>query len=298
MKPVTKAELARRLHVHRTTISGYVRRGLPVQADGRVDPSLAAGWIEANIHAQAGARGAGVRGAAELAADPEPPPQTNGAKNGHHKSADLLEQSVRLTAARAQNIELRNRQLAGGTEQERTLRLIDTIAAHCWWQIQRCSPWGLEAGISDLSGLKDPTLRYRVRDLIVGRDELLAERVRQVVADGLNGRLELVRGEMTGSPGALGLKSGNPKMEDSMVPKVLGLTDSQYLAICRACDPLQPHERSELLAKLADHLRAVPDVGDGELFRLLRELVHQTWRPPTISEQPRHNLTTVGEPIA
>jgi hypothetical protein len=84
----------------------------------------------------------------------------------------------------------------------------------------------------------------------------------------------------------------------SMVPKPISLSDEQLDAVMRACAPLQPHERSELLAKLADHLRAVPDVGDGELFRLLRELVHQTWRPPAISEQPRHNLTTVGEPIA
>ena len=31
---------------------------------------------------------------------------------------------------------------------------------------------------------------------------------------------------------------------------MLGLTDSQYSAICRACERLQPQERSALLTKL------------------------------------------------
>jgi transcriptional regulator with XRE-family HTH domain len=191
-KPVSKSEFARRLGVHRSTVSNYARRGMPVLPDGRVDAAAAAAWVRSNVHLQSGQRGVGARGAAGLTDDPEPPPKTNGA-NGHR--ADLLTESVRLTRARAENIELRNRQLAGGSEEERTLRLINSIAAHCWWEIQRCSPWGLEAGISDLSGLKDATLRYRVRDLIVGRDEVLAERIRAVIADGLNGRLTPVQGE-------------------------------------------------------------------------------------------------------
>ena len=91
------------------------------------------------------------------------------------------------TKERADNLELRNTLLAGGSDEERTLRLVDTIAIHAWWEIQRCSPWGLEAGISDLSGIKDPITRYQIRDLIVGRDELLATRIREVVASGLNG---------------------------------------------------------------------------------------------------------------
>jgi protein involved in temperature-dependent protein secretion len=72
-----------------------------------------------------------VRGAAGLNDEADAPPKTNGgAKNGHHKSADLLEQSVRLTAARAENIELRNKQLAGGVDEERADKLADAIALH------------------------------------------------------------------------------------------------------------------------------------------------------------------------
>jgi phage terminase Nu1 subunit (DNA packaging protein) len=207
MKPVTKAELARRLHVHKSTISGYIRRGLPVK-DGRVDPALAADWIKQNVHAQAGSRGAGVRGAAELAGDPEVPPGGDAnsdlhdvsLKPSHGHRADLLQESIRLARVRADHIELKNRQLEGGSDSERQRILADTIALNCWWAFQRLTPWTLEATIADLSGVTDPSLRYLIRDYILGRDQELARRLRTVIRDGISGRLETVRGELQGPP--------------------------------------------------------------------------------------------------
>ena len=64
-----------------------------------------------------------------------------------------------------------------------------------------------------------------------------------------------------------------------------------------AVEPLQPGERSVVLSKLADHLRAAGEVGDGQLFRLLRELVRQYFRPPTVSPEPVHYRRNVGEAL-
>jgi hypothetical protein len=81
------------------------------------------------------------------------------------------------------------------------------------------------------------------------------------------------------------------------MPKPVSLSDEQLTAVMRACEPLQPSERSELLTRLADRLRAMPEVGDGELFRLLKELVRQTWRPPEIPRETVHHRRNVGAPL-
>jgi hypothetical protein len=200
-KPVSKSEFARRLGVHRSTVSNYARNGMPVLPDGRVDPVAASDWIKRSVHAQAGSRGAGVRGAAGLNDEADAPPKTNGgAKNGHHKSADLLEQSVRLTAARAENIELRNKQLAGGVDEERADKLADAIALHVWHEFQKLGPWVLEQAVASLTGASDPTTRYAVRDEILGRDHMLVQRIRIVIRDGLAGKFEPLRHPLQGAP--------------------------------------------------------------------------------------------------
>jgi hypothetical protein len=61
--------------------------------------------------------------------------------------------------------------------------------------------WMLEQTIADLSGVTDKSLRYLIRDYILGRDQELARAMRKVIADGIAGRLELVRGgELQGPP--------------------------------------------------------------------------------------------------
>jgi hypothetical protein len=120
---------------------------------------------------------------------------------------------VRLTRARAENIELRNRLLAGGTDEERQRTLADTIAINCWWAFQRLSPWTLEATIADLSGVTDAKLRYLIHDYVLGRDQELARALRKVIADGIAGRLAPVRGELQGAPWIEPKTQRNPKSD-------------------------------------------------------------------------------------
>jgi hypothetical protein len=80
--------------------------------------------------------------------------------------------------------------------------------------------------------------------------------------------------------------------------KPLALSDAQYLAVCHAVSPLAPMEQSALLLALAHRLRGEAEIGDGMLFRVLRELQREIFRPPLI---PRHSTAvhrpSVGPPI-
>jgi hypothetical protein len=78
----------------------------------------------------------------------------------------------------------------------------------------------------------------------------------------------------------------------STAPRPISLSDEQMNAVMRACQPLQPYERSAFLAALAPLLRGRNDVGDGELHRLIRELLRQTWHPPsgTAGPSPHRNV--------
>jgi hypothetical protein len=75
--------------------------------------------------------------------------------------------------------------------------------------------------------------------------------------------------------------------------KPLALTDAQYLAVCHAVEPLQPFERSALLAALVHRLRNEAEIGDGLLHRIVRELVREIWSPPQF---PKH-ATPVHKPV-
>lgn len=66
----------------------------------------------------------------------------------------------------------------------------------------------------------------------------------------------------------------------------LSISDRQLDAIFAACQPLAPLERSALLAALSHRLRGYRDVGDGELHRLIRELLHEIWKPPAVKQGP------------
>ena len=61
---VSKAELARLLDLSRPAISAYLRRGMPEEADGRLDEGKCREWIRQNVRVQAGLRGEGGRMAA------------------------------------------------------------------------------------------------------------------------------------------------------------------------------------------------------------------------------------------
>ena len=69
------------------------------------------------------------------------------------------------------------------------------------------------------------------------------------------------------------------------------LTDDQQMAILRATAPLEQHQRSAFMATLYSLLAGRHSIGDGELYRFLRELQRQYFSPPIINEhQPSHEL--------
>ena len=62
----------------------------------------------------------------------------------------------------------------------------------------------------------------------------------------------------------------------------MNLSEPQTIAIIHAAKPLQPAERAGMLAALEILLADRKEVGDGELFRALRELQHKYYRPPPV----------------
>jgi hypothetical protein len=80
--------------------------------------------------------------------------------------------------------------------------------------------------------------------------------------------------------------------------KPISLSDEELTIVMNICAPLQPHERSALLSKLAEHLRgARAEIGPGGLHRLARELLRQVWRPPASTFGPQSTRRSVGEAI-
>jgi hypothetical protein len=82
-------------------------------------------------------------------------------------------------------------------------------------------------------------------------------------------------------------------------PRPISLSDTQMSAVYAACEPLLPADRSAFLAALAHALRGEPVLGDGVVFRAIKGLQREFWRPPVETEKPPvHHLRKVGEPIA
>jgi hypothetical protein len=78
----------------------------------------------------------------------------------------------------------------------------------------------------------------------------------------------------------------------------LSVSDSQLDAILAATAPLPPPERSAFLVALAHRLKSEVELGDGLLFRVLRELQREFFRPPQFPKHstPVHHAAR-GEPI-
>ena len=64
------------------------------------------------------------------------------------------------------------------------------------------------------------------------------------------------------------------------MPGPLALTDEQYAAVCQACEPLLPADRSAFLVALAQLLSSETTIGDGTVARAIRSLQREFWRPP------------------
>jgi hypothetical protein len=72
----------------------------------------------------------------------------------------------------------------------------------------------------------------------------------------------------------------------------LALSDSQITAIWSASRPMQPQEREAFLGALGAVFQGRDSVGDGELYRAIRELQRTHFRAPVETErhEPRRQL--------
>lgn len=73
----------------------------------------------------------------------------------------------------------------------------------------------------------------------------------------------------------------------------LALSDQQYLAVCQACEPLLPADRSAFLVALAQLLGGETEIGDGTVARAIRSLQREFWRPPV---NAAHNAPRLLKP--
>jgi hypothetical protein len=74
----------------------------------------------------------------------------------------------------------------------------------------------------------------------------------------------------------------------------LKLTDSQQWQVIRAANPLDMLQRDAFLAALLQQFAGRTEIGDGELFRTLRELQRQHLRPPSATHLPHKFPQTAG----
>jgi len=74
----------------------------------------------------------------------------------------------------------------------------------------------------------------------------------------------------------------------------LKLTDSQQWQVIRATNPLDMPQRDAFLAALLQQFVGRIEIGDGELFRALRELQRQHFRPPAATHLP-HKFPQTAE---
>jgi hypothetical protein len=74
-------------------------------------------------------------------------------------------------------------------------------------------------------------------------------------------------------------------------PDVLRLTDQQISAIMAAARPLERGHREAFLEEVAAMLQKYPEVGDGQLHQLLREVQRKHFDAPlSTAQEPRRGL--------
>jgi len=66
------------------------------------------------------------------------------------------------------------------------------------------------------------------------------------------------------------------------MPNPVALTDAQLNAVMAACQSLAPADRDAFLRQVAAMLARYPDLGDGLVARVCREVFSQFWRAPEV----------------
>jgi hypothetical protein len=90
------------------------------------------------------------------------------------------------------------------------------------------------------------------------------------------------------SPTSTRTRPSEQSPADDPEPLALQLSDRQLDDVMRLCQPLIPRCRDALLRILAYQLRGRRDVGDGELFRIAREIIkaNRLFDPPLGMDGP------------
>jgi hypothetical protein len=76
----------------------------------------------------------------------------------------------------------------------------------------------------------------------------------------------------------------------------LALTDTQVDAVIRAAAPLPVAERAAFLEELGRVLAGRHEVGDGQLFVILRDVQRKHFRPPLATGMTPHPQRRRSEP--
>jgi phage terminase Nu1 subunit (DNA packaging protein) len=100
---ISKAELSRQLGVSRAAVTSYVRRGMPVNFDGKLNSAAALAWVNNHVEPRHADRGAAM--AAEA-------PEAERRGGGDDRTA-LAAERARLACAQADMQEMTNAALRG-----------------------------------------------------------------------------------------------------------------------------------------------------------------------------------------
>jgi hypothetical protein len=73
-----------------------------------------------------------------------------------------------------------------------------------------------------------------------------------------------------------------------MSPALLSLSDSQLDAIMAASRPLSPPDRVAFLEMIAQELAGHRDLGDGSVYRVVRDLQRKFFSPPDLSHSTKY----------
>jgi hypothetical protein len=76
-------------------------------------------------------------------------------------------------------------------------------------------------------------------------------------------------------------------MDKSEPSSPLSFSDDQLTQIFRAAAPLTPAERVAFLEDLASTLREAPHLGDGQLYRTIRDVQRRHFDPPAFDRGVR-----------
>ncbi len=106
---ITKSQLAQELGVTRGAVTGYVRRGMPVDFNGELNRAEALAWIRGGVEPHHADRGAAV--AADVSENTAEP-RTGRRGDGDGRTA-LADERARLACAQADMQEMKNAALRG-----------------------------------------------------------------------------------------------------------------------------------------------------------------------------------------